>query len=218
MIGQYVAIRIRDTGMGMDEETRLHAFEPFYTTKEVGRGTGLGLATVYGIVQQSQGEISIESSPRKGTQISILLPVTLSGAAGTDEAMQHALQRGQGSILLVEDEVDLRNVSAEFLGSLGYTVTCAGSGPEALQLVAVSSQFDLVISDVVMPKMSGREFADQLLQLRPNTKLLYISGYADDVVLQNGISMQGMLYLQKPYSLKQLAGKVQTLLSNPMRT
>jgi PAS domain S-box-containing protein len=217
-IGQYVAIRIRDTGMGMDEETRLHAFEPFYTTKEVGRGTGLGLATVYGIVQQSEGEISIESSPRKGTQISILLPVTLANATGGDEAVQLDSKRGQGNILLVEDEVDLRNVSAEFLGSLGYTVTCAGSGPEALQLVAVSAQFDLVISDVVMPKMSGREFADQLLQLRPNTKLLYISGYADDVVLQNGISMQGMLYLQKPYSLKQLASKVQTLLTSPIRT
>jgi CheY-like chemotaxis protein len=116
----------------------------------------------------------------------------------------------------VEDEVDLRNVSAEFLASLGYTLTCAGSGPEALQLVAASSQFDLVISDVIMPKMSGREFADQLLQLRPNTKLLYISGYADDVVLQNGVSMQGMIYLQKPYSLKQLASKVQMLISSPM--
>ena len=217
-IGQYVAIRIRDTGMGMDEETRLHAFEPFYTTKEVGRGTGLGLATVYGIVQQSQGEISIESSPRKGTQISILLPVSQANASEADEGVKHDSKRGQGNILLVEDEADLRNVSAEFLSSLGYTVTCAGSGPEALQLVAVSSQFDLVISDVVMPKMSGREFADQLLQLRPNTRLLYISGYADDVVLQNGISMQGMLYLQKPYSLKQLAGKVQMLLTSPIRT
>jgi len=215
-IGQYVAIRIRDTGMGMDEETRLHAFEPFYTTKEVGRGTGLGLATVYGIVQQSQGEISIESGPRKGTQISILLPATISNATGPDEVAVLGFKRGRGNILLVEDEVDLRNVSAEFLASLGYTLTCAGSGPEVLQLVAASSQFDLVISDVIMPKMSGREFADQLLQLRPNTKLLYISGYADDVVLQNGVSMQGMIYLQKPYSLKQLASKVQMLISSPM--
>ncbi|HZI56156.1 MAG TPA: PAS domain S-box protein, partial [Verrucomicrobiae bacterium] len=177
-IGQYVAIRIRDTGVGMDEETRLHAFEPFYTTKEVGRGTGLGLATVYGIVQQSQGEISIESSPRKGTEISIMLPVIVSDTTGPDEAAPQGFKRGQGNILLVEDEADLRNVSAEFLASLGYTLTCAGSGPEALQLVAASNQFDLVISDVIMPKMSGREFADQLLRLRPNTKLLYISGYA----------------------------------------
>jgi CheY-like chemotaxis protein len=109
-------------------------------------------------------------------------------------------------------------VNAEFLRSLGYTLTCASSGPEALHLAAEAEQIDLVISDVVMPKMSGREFADQLLRMRPNTKLLYVSGYADDVVLQNGISMQGMMYLQKPYSLKQLASKVQTLISSPIRT
>ncbi len=217
-ICQYVAIRIRDTGIGMDEETRRHAFEPFYTTKEVGRGTGLGLATVYGIVQQSLGEITIESSPRKGTQISILLPVATSDESLASEGVDQVLKKGQGNILLVEDEVDLRNVNAEFLTSLGYTLMCASSGPDALELAATADQIDLVISDVVMPKMSGREFADQLLQLRPNTKLLYVSGYADDVVLQNGISMQGMPYLQKPFSLKQLAGKVQALISSPIRT
>jgi PAS domain S-box-containing protein len=215
-IGQFVAIRIRDTGMGMDEETRLHAFEPFYTTKEVGRGTGLGLATVYGIIQQSQGEISIESSPRKGTQVNILLPATSSDGLPLDQAGDQSIKKGQGNILLVEDETELRNVNAEFLSSLGYTVTCASSGPEALQWMAGAGQIDLVISDVVMPKMSGREFADQLLLLRPNTKLLYVSGYADDVVLQNGISMQGTLYLQKPYSLRQLASKVQMLISSPI--
>jgi CheY-like chemotaxis protein len=217
-IRQYVVMRIRDTGMGMDEETRMHAFEPFYTTKEVGRGTGLGLATVYGIVQQCQGEITIESSPPKGTQISILLPVTVSDAEAMDETADQTIKRGQGNILLVEDEAELRNVNAEFLRSLGYTLTCACSGPEALHLASQADQIDLVISDVVMPKMSGREFADQLLRMRPNTKLLYVSGYADDVVLQNGISMQGMMYLQKPYSLKQLASKVQTLISSPIRT
>ncbi|HZU31463.1 MAG TPA: PAS domain S-box protein [Candidatus Angelobacter sp.] len=214
-IGQYVAIHVRDTGIGMDEETRLHAFEPFYTTKEVGRGTGLGLATVYGIVQQCQGEISIDSTVRKGTQINILLPVS-----GLDESIGDAdviseIKKGQGNILLVEDEVELCNVNAEFLTSLGYTVMCASSGPEALQLAAAQKKIDLVISDVVMPKMNGREFANRLLQKRPNTKLLYVSGYADDVVLQNGISMQGIFYLQKPYSLKQLASKVQSLLSVP---
>ncbi len=216
-IGQYVAIKIRDTGVGMDEETRLHAFEPFYTTKEVGRGTGLGLATVYGIVQQSHGEIAIESSPRRGTEVTILLPASLSDAAIAGEEPYHDIKRGQGNILLVEDEPELRNVNAEFLGSLGYAVTCAGGGLEALELLHTAESIDLVITDVVMPKMSGREFAEQLLQLRPNTRLLYVSGYPDDVVLQNGISMYGMLYLQKPYSLKELAGKVQTLMSTPMR-
>ena len=128
------------------------------------------------------------------------------------------MKRGHGNVLLVEDELELRNVNAEFLASLGYTVTCAGSGPEALEFVSTAAQIDLVITDVVMPKMSRREFADQLLRLRPNTRLLYVSGYADDVVLQNGISMQGMLYLQKPYSLKELARKVQALMSIPIRS
>ena len=217
-IGQYVAIRIRDTGIGMDEETRLHAFEPFYTTKEVGRGTGLGLATVYGIVQQCHGEIAIESSPRKGTLVNILLPVAPSDAAVAAKHQHEEMRNGHGNILLVEDELDLRNVSAEFLSSLGYSVTCACSGPEALNLLAAAGQVDLVITDVVMPRMSGREFANQLLQVRPNTKLLYVSGYADDIVLHNGISRDGMFLLQKPYSLKQLARKVQTLMATPIRT
>src|SRR5579864_7622082 len=216
-IGHYVAIRIRDTGVGMDEETRLHAFEPFYTTKEVGRGTGLGLATVYGIVERSHGEIGIESSPRKGTQVNILLPASLPDAAIAVEEPYQEAKRGQGNILLVEDELELRNVNGEYLSSLGYTVVCAGGGPEALAMLHTAGSIDLVITDVVMPKMSGREFAEQLLQVRPNTRLLYVSGYPDDVVLQNGISMHGMLYLQKPYSLKDLAGKVQTLMAIPMR-
>jgi two-component system, cell cycle sensor histidine kinase and response regulator CckA len=216
-ISRYVAIRIRDTGIGMDEETRLHAFEPFYTTKELGRGTGLGLATVYGIVQQCGGEIAIESTPRKGTQVNILLPVAVSDANGAGDPSQQEMKKGHGSILLVEDELDLRNVNAEFLIALGYSVTCAGSGPEALDVLTAIGQIDLVITDVVMPKMSGREFADQLLQLRPNTRLLFVSGYTDDIVLQNGISKQGMYFLQKPYSLKDLASKVQTLMATSVR-
>jgi PAS domain S-box-containing protein len=216
-IAQYVAIRIRDTGIGMNDETRQHAFEPFYTTKEVGRGTGLGLATVYGIVQQCRGEISIESSLRKGTQVNILLPVSVSAQAPSSDDADDQVKKGQGNILLVEDEVELRNVNAEFLTSLGYSVTCASSGPEALELAVNGVAIDLVISDVIMPKMSGRELADRLMQLRPNTKLLYVSGYADDVLLQSGVPMQGMTFLQKPYSLRQLAGKVQSLLSGAAR-
>jgi PAS domain S-box-containing protein len=217
-IAEYVAIHIRDTGVGMEEDTRQHAFEPFYTTKEVGRGTGLGLATVYGIVQQCGGEISIESTPRKGTQVNILLPVTTTAASLRHEDSSQEMKRGQGRILLVEDEPELRNVNAEFLTSLGYSVTCAGSGPEALELVARNGAIDLVISDVIMPKMNGREFADRLLQLRPNTKLLYVSGYADAVVLDSGVPMQGMTFLQKPYSLRTLAAKVQSLFSSAPRT
>jgi CheY-like chemotaxis protein len=122
------------------------------------------------------------------------------------------LSEGKGSILLVEDEIALREANAEFLTSIGYSVLCAGSGPEALSIAKEAGAIDLVISDVVMPRMSGREFADQLLRVRPAAKLLFVSGYADDVVLQNGISMRGTPFLQKPYSLKQLGRTVNELL------
>lgn len=211
-IGHYVAVRVRDTGNGMDEETLLHAFEPFYTTKDKGRGTGLGLATVYGIVQQCHGEIAIDSKPGHGTQINILLPVVGDLEPVTADASAGELARGKGSILLVEDEIALREANAEFLTSIGYSVMCAASGPEALSMAREAGEIDLVISDVVMPRMNGREFADQLLQVRPATKLLFVSGYADDVVLQAGISMNGTPFLQKPYSLKQLGSKVNELL------
>ena len=209
----YIQIKIRDTGIGMDEETRAHAFEPFYTTKSVGRGTGLGLATVYGIVQQCGGEINIESKLGHGTQITILLPAAANVENPEDQPSSLKLAQGSGHILMVEDEAKLLDANAEFLRSIGYSVTCAGSGPEALELLADLPPLDLVISDVVMPRMNGREFADRLLEMRPSTKVLFVSGYADDVVLLAGISTLGTPYLQKPFSLKQLAYKVQELLA-----
>jgi CheY-like chemotaxis protein len=209
----YVAIRIRDTGEGMDEQTRIHAFEPFYTTKTAGRGTGLGLATVYGIVKEREGEISIESSPGKGTQITILLPAILQMEHGDIQDGAHILNQAGGQILLVEDEMELLDSNAEFLRSIGYSVRCASSGPEALELIAEIPQLDLVISDVVMPNMNGRQFADLLLAARPNTKVLFVSGYPDEVVLQTGIPTRGTPYLQKPFSLKQLGFKVRELLA-----
>ncbi|HXB21553.1 MAG TPA: PAS domain S-box protein [Candidatus Solibacter sp.] len=209
----YVAIRIRDTGEGMDEETRQHAFEPFYTTKPMGRGTGLGLATVYGIVKEREGEISIESTLGRGTQISILLPIVPQIEEVDDADVAPVFCRGTGHILLVEDERELLDANAELLRSIGYSVRCAGSGSEALELIPGLPQLDLVITDVVMPKMNGREFADRLLQMRPQTKVLFVSGHTDDVVLQAGISTLGTPFLQKPFSLKQLGFKIQELLA-----
>jgi CheY-like chemotaxis protein len=215
-VGHQVAIRIHDTGMGMEEDVLQHVFEPFYTTKEIGRGTGLGLSTVYGIVRQSGGEISVESQAGNGTQISILLPAVAETEALTGEAPVHELMPGRGHILLVEDELALREANAEFLTSLGYSVTSAASGPEALNLALHAGEIDLVISDVVMPQMNGREFADRLLQFRPGVKMLFVSGYADDVVLQTGLSLgNGLQFLQKPYSLKQLGIKVQEVMASP---
>lgn len=209
---QYVVIRIRDTGIGMDESTRLRAFEPFFTTKDTRRGTGLGLSTVYGIVQQCGGEIDIQSQLGQGTEISILLPATASVEPGKEEETSPELLHGSGHILLVEDETELRHANAEFLSSIGFSVTCAANGVEALQLLGDCGHIDLVISDVVMPKMNGREFANHLLKARPNTKLLFVSGHADDVVLKTGISRSGTPFLQKPYTLKQLSAKVHEML------
>ena len=216
-VPQFVSISISDTGIGMDEETQLRAFDPLFTTKPPGRGTGLGLATVYKIVQQGGGDISIKSRPGYGTTISILLPLSAESELPEEAPTITQLARGTGDILLVEDETELRNANAEFLKLLGYTVFCAGSGPEALQFASQKDNIDLVISDVVMPKMNGREFADRLLQVRPNTKLLFISGYADDVVLQAGISTSGAPFLQKPFSLRQLGSKVHEIMSAEMR-
>jgi two-component system cell cycle sensor histidine kinase/response regulator CckA len=211
---EYVAIRFRDTGVGMDEHTRAHAFDPFFTTKEVGRGTGLGLSTVYGIVQQSKGDIVVKSELTKGTEISIFLPTITPPAAAV--AVQEApveIKPGSGHILLVEDEPELRNTTAEYLISIGYSVTGAASGPEALHLALDNLPIDLVITDVVMPRMNGREFADRLRELRPGVKVLFVSGYTDDVILQTGISLQLVPFLQKPFSLRQLGAKVNELLA-----
>jgi CheY-like chemotaxis protein len=209
----YLVIQIRDTGEGMDEETKLHAFEPFFTTKPIGRGTGLGLATVYGIVKECEGEISIESTPGQGTQISILLPIAPQTGDTGNFHERIAFRRETGNILLVEDEIEILNNNAELLRSIGYCVRCAGSGQEALELVPEIPKLDLVITDVVMPEMNGREFADRLLQIRPQTKVLFVSGYADEVLLQAGISTLSTPFLPKPFSLKQLDFKVQELLT-----
>jgi two-component system cell cycle sensor histidine kinase/response regulator CckA len=213
----YVNIKIRDTGTGMDERTRLRAFEPFFTTKETGRGTGLGLATVYGIVQQCGGEINIESQLGEGTQINISLPATEDVETIEEKEISLDPMQGSGHILLVEDEVELRNANAEFLASIGYSVTCAGSGLEALKLLDAIDHIDLVISDVVMPKMNGREFANRLLEVRPAAKLLFVSGYTDEVILKTGVSRPGTPFLQKPYTLKQLAAKIHEVLASEVR-
>ena len=210
----YISIKILNTGAGMDEKTRLRAFEPFFTTKSMGRGTGLGLSTVYGIVQQCGGEINIESELGKGTCVNILIPAIGDSEPGAPSESSEELLRGAGQILLVEDEPELLSTNAEFLISLGYSVSCAGDGHEGLELARRMPQIDLAISDVVMPRMNGREFMDKLLLIHPGTKILFVSGYADDVVLRAGISRLGTPFLHKPFSLKELGRIVRNLITS----
>ena len=212
--GSYVMLAVSDTGMGMDTETQTHMFEPFFTTKEKGKGTGLGLAMAYGIVKQSGGYIWVYSEPGQGTTFKIYLPRLEAGVreAETERVSSAALQ-GEETVLLVEDEGMLRELAREFLQSSGYTVLEAGNGAEAIE-VSKRHQglIHLLMTDVVMPGMSGRELTQRMKGHRPDTKVLYVSGYTDDVVLRNGMLEPGTAFLQKPFTRDTLMHKVRDVL------
>jgi len=216
--GSYVMLAMTDTGVGMDAETLGHIFEPFFTTKGPGRGTGLGLATVYGIVKQHGGYIAVESEPGRGTIFRIYLP-RVAGVAEPVEARLDPVVPAGGSetVLVVEDEAGPRDVARETLERYGYRVLEAGHPDEALQLLAQhGNPIHLMVADVVMPRMSGPELAERLRSLRPAMKVLFISGYTDNPALQ-GILDAGTPFLQKPFTPVALAGKVRQVLDPPGR-
>jgi nitrogen-specific signal transduction histidine kinase/ActR/RegA family two-component response regulator len=211
--GQYVMLAVSDTGTGMDAETQTHIFEPFFTTKEVGKGTGLGLATVYGIVKQSSGDIWVYSEPGKGTSFKIYLPIAIDSTGPETEAKPTDIPQGQGTILLVEDEELVRNLAGEILGMNGYRVLTAANGIEALRICTEHiGQIDLMVTDVVMPQMGGRELAERIGTVRPETKVLYMSGYTDDAIVRHGILDDSVLFIQKPFSFERLTRKVREAL------
>jgi CheY-like chemotaxis protein len=214
--GSYVLLAVRDTGHGMDAETRSHLFEPFFTTKEKGKGTGLGLSTVYGIVKQSGGSISVESAPGRGTTFRIYLPRVekeVPVAAGGFEAIDPA--RGRETILLVEDEPAVRGLVHETLRLHGYTVLEARHGIEALLTsTKYVGPIHLLLTDVVMPQMSGPEVAEKLLTVRPGIKVLYMSGYPDHPVFDQGGVNRETGFLAKPFSPHVLAQKVREILDS----
>ncbi|HYW38256.1 MAG TPA: response regulator [Terriglobales bacterium] len=216
--GHYVQLVVSDTGCGMDSETQSHIFEPFFTTKEQGKGTGLGLATVYGIVKQSGGYIWVYSEPGHGTAFKIYLPM-VEAAAESPRYVERSeeLPRGSETILVVEDDASLREVTGDFLQSSGYTVVAAESPGEALRLAeSHNGPIDLLLTDVMMPKMNGRELATRLINARPGIKVLYVSGYADGIVRDgaHGPLEEGLAFLQKPYTRSVVTRKIREILDS----
>jgi len=216
--GHYVMLAVTDSGCGMDAATQARIYEPFFTTKEVGKGTGLGLATVYGIVKQSEGSIWVYSEVDRGTTFKIYLPSVecsvVEAAAGIENA---ELLRGAETVLLVEDEEVVREMAAEILCENGYEVVVAKDPDEALILAAqYHGIIHLMLTDVVMPQMSGRDLAEQITPLRPEMKVLYMSGYTDDAIVHHGVLEEGTAFIAKPFSIDALARKLREVLDEPV--
>ena len=213
--GDYVMIQVSDTGVGMDADTQSHIFEPFFTTKGP-KGTGLGLSTVYGIIKQSLGYIWVESEVGRGTTFKIYLPRVAAAGEPAQIAAQAQAQRvepGTETILLVEDEANLRYLARQYLEKQGYKVIEAADGAVAVQIaVAHESVIHLLLTDVIMPGMNGRELAQRISEIRPNIKILYMSGYTENVVGHNGTLDAGVRLLQKPFNLRDLKSKVREVL------
>jgi PAS domain S-box-containing protein len=212
--GSFVCLSVADTGVGMDAATLSRIFEPFFTTKEVGKGTGLGLATVYGIVKQHQGWIEVASEVGKGTTFRILLPVSTKAPLRADAKRRRDVPGGNETILLVEDEPALRELVQEILEKKGYTVLAAGTGAQAFKLWQEQhARINLLLTDMMMPEgLSGRELAEKLLAERPGLKVVYTSGYSLDVVSPGFVFQRGQTFLQKPYHPETLAQTVRECL------
>jgi two-component system, cell cycle sensor histidine kinase and response regulator CckA len=211
--GPYVLLAISDTGMGMTPDVRARIFEPFFTTKGVGKGTGMGLPSVYGIVKQSGGHIWVDSEVGRGSTFKVYLPRVAGAVAEGAAAQERPMPRGHETVLLVEDDAMVRALARRALDSYGYTVIEAADGEQALALYEqAAAPIDLLISDVVMPKMSGREIVDQLAARGLRPRVLYMSGYTDDAVVQQGVLEADTPFLQKPFTMRMLAQKVREVL------
>jgi len=211
--GDYVRLTVSDNGIGMDKETRERIFEPFYTTKESGKGTGLGLATVYGIVKQSHGAIWVYSELGRGTTFKVYLPVADKQAATQAEKPRESDVKGKESILVIEDDNAVRRMTVEGLKDLGYHVYDVEDGPKGIDLVKENGKtIDLLLTDVVMPNMSGREVADTIKPMVPNIKVLFMSGYTDNDIVHHGVLQEGINFIQKPFTVMGLARKIRQVL------
>lgn len=218
-VGEYVQLTVRDNGIGMDVETKRRIFEPFFTTKEPNKGTGLGLATVYGIVKQSNGFIWVDSEPGKGTTFEVQFPRIDQPAKSLvkkEEEEAVGMPGGSETILLVEDEDQVRRATVEVLNVLGYQVFEAANGAQAIQIAQIlNKRLDLLLTDVVMPRMNGREVADKVKTHHPETITLFMSGYNDDIISNDGALEENVHFLSKPFTPLILANKLREIFDNP---
>jgi len=213
-IGKYIMLAISDTGTGMTDEVKAHIFEPFFTTKGPGRGTGLGLATVYGIVKQHQGHIWVYSEPGLGSTFKVYLPCVQEGQAASSRFEEATtLPQGSETVLVVEDEPAVRSVAVRVLSGLGYRVLEATNGLEALRVAETHGQaIHLLLTDVIMPEMNGKVLSEQLTASYPGLKVLFVSGYTDETIAQRGVLGADVPFLQKPFTPIRLAHKVREVL------
>ena len=212
--GEYSLLTVSDDGSGMEQQTINRIFEPFFTTKALGLGTGLGLSTVYGIVKQNNGFIDVNSEPGKGTSFTIYLP-SYQGRAEPIYAPDEAepLRKGHETILLVEDQPAILKVTRIMLERLGYSVLSASGPSQAVRLAEMhGGSIDLLITDVIMPEMNGRDLARKLLSVRPKVRQLFMSGYTANVIVHRGVLAAGVHFIQKPFSINDLAKKVRAIL------
>jgi CheY-like chemotaxis protein len=221
MVGEYVWIAVRDTGKGMDKDIMANIFEPFFTTKGVGEGTGLGLAMVYGAVKQNNGFINVYSEPENGTIFTIYLPRYVAKVnEGEKEKTGNAylfkpVERGHETILLVEDEPAILEMTAIILEKLGYNVLAANTPGQAIHLAREhAGEIHLLLTDVIMPEMSGRDLAQSILSLYPDVKRVFMSGYTDDIIAHQGILDERIYFIQKPFSTKDLSTKIREAIEN----
>ncbi|PKN61329.1 MAG: hypothetical protein CVU57_29945 [Deltaproteobacteria bacterium HGW-Deltaproteobacteria-15] len=212
--GEYVQLMVSDDGTGMTEEILEHLFEPFFTTKEPGRGTGLGLSTIYGIVKQNNGFVNVYSEPGEGTTFKIYLPRFATTVMEAREKSEYQSPRGgTETVLIVEDEESILDIGREILNRLGYTVLSARTPSHALRLAGEhTGDIQLLITDVVMPEMNGKELADRIVSIKPGLKCLYMSGYTANVIAHHGFLDEGVHFINKPFSLRDLAAKVREVL------
>jgi CheY-like chemotaxis protein len=213
--GDYVCIVVADTGVGMSAEVAARAFDPFFTTKPIGQGTGLGLSMIYGFARQSNGHVTIDSKPGQGTSVRLYLPRHRGEVAATsDPGAELARYAGRGeTVLVIEDEPVVRGVILEMLAEQGYQALEAVDGPSGLKILHSDQPVDLLVTDVGLPGMNGRQVADQARETRPELKILFITGYAESVAISDGFLQPGMEMITKPFELDHLAGRIRTMIT-----